>query len=462
MKSKIELLLIAQVAIGSFLYAQNKVNTFIKGDIVPAHIVIGKMVNYKMNKTKFSDFKGKLVILDFWSTHCSPCVAGLPRMDSLQRKYGNKIAIIPITSEDSRTIQNYFIKRGFKLPSVVEDRILSKTFPQTALDLHVWIDQKGKIIATTSGEDVNFKTVDEFFKTGKVNAKERIDIVGGFDRSKPLFINGNGGSGDNFLGRSIMTAGSIVGVQTGGMAFQYYPEKNGEIMLKSIMQWNGSPIDLYEPIINGLGRIDLTLFFKETENGQIVPISKAQDLGSVLKDLQEYTNKTNGIVNYELTIPAPGVKEHVFLREYLLNDLNRYFDYTARITKVKLPSWVVVRLKDHNILSKEEEKNIGMIFNDKIDLAYFEGVKSMPMDDFIRFTKANYYLSPPIFNETGLSKEKITLNNLHLKFEQDKANRKTLNLEEWRAAFQRNGLDIKVEDREVEVMVFKKKDTPSK
>ena len=61
--------------------------------------------------------------------------------------------------------------------------------------------------------------------------------------------------------------------------------------------------------------------------------------------------------------------------------------------------------------------------------------------------------------------EKINLKNLHLRHgynSPEDAYYKPLNLEEWRAAFQRNGLDIKVEDREVEVMVFKKKETPSK
>ncbi|MBE9602590.1 TlpA disulfide reductase family protein, partial [Pedobacter sp. MC2016-24] len=110
MKLKFLLLLIAQVAITQFLFAQSKVKTLIKNDIVPAEMSIGKLMNYKSKTAKFSDFRGKLVILDFWNTHCAPCVKELPGMDSLQEEFGRKIAIIPVTRNELPQVQSYFKK----------------------------------------------------------------------------------------------------------------------------------------------------------------------------------------------------------------------------------------------------------------------------------------------------------------------------------------------------------------
>jgi cytochrome oxidase Cu insertion factor (SCO1/SenC/PrrC family) len=53
------------------------------GDKVP-DIQFENILNYKSKKAKLSDFKGKLVILDMWSTSCTFCIAAFPKMEELQ------------------------------------------------------------------------------------------------------------------------------------------------------------------------------------------------------------------------------------------------------------------------------------------------------------------------------------------------------------------------------------------
>ena len=51
------------------------------------------------------DFKGKVVMLDFWATKCEPCVKSFPEMAKLQEHYRNSnVAIIGVTS-----VQGYFV-----------------------------------------------------------------------------------------------------------------------------------------------------------------------------------------------------------------------------------------------------------------------------------------------------------------------------------------------------------------
>ncbi len=42
------------------------------------------------NKVSLSDFRGRVVILDFWATWCPPCIAEIPHFIELQDEYKNK------------------------------------------------------------------------------------------------------------------------------------------------------------------------------------------------------------------------------------------------------------------------------------------------------------------------------------------------------------------------------------
>ncbi|MGE3314569.1 MAG: TlpA family protein disulfide reductase [Planctomycetaceae bacterium] len=48
-------------------------------------------------------FSGKVVLVDFWSTTCIPCIHGLPKMAELKRKLGDKgLVVLTIAMDDKQ------------------------------------------------------------------------------------------------------------------------------------------------------------------------------------------------------------------------------------------------------------------------------------------------------------------------------------------------------------------------
>ena len=161
------------------------------GDRMP-DVNIPLIFNGEHKTVSTGDFRGKLLILDFWGTWCAPCVANIPKMDSLQREFKGKVEFLPITDEPLERVSGFaahFLKeKGIAIKTVYQDRTLKKLFDYGSLPLYVWIDSTGTIIAKTSTEALTAGNLSMALQHRLSGVKNRTDKRSlAIDRTKPVF-----------------------------------------------------------------------------------------------------------------------------------------------------------------------------------------------------------------------------------------------------------------------------------
>jgi len=76
-------------------------------------------------KVKLSDFKGKVVIVQFFGTYCPPCKMEMPVLEKLYRDYGGKVVVLGISvdymGEDPAKLKPFVKEMGVTYPVLVSD-----------------------------------------------------------------------------------------------------------------------------------------------------------------------------------------------------------------------------------------------------------------------------------------------------------------------------------------------------
>lgn len=105
----------------------------------------------------FSEFNGKIVLLEFWFKYCGPCVKAVPQLNSLYSKYKGEnflmYGIEFIENFPRENLQEYSSKIKMKFPILYKGRELANAHEIRAAPTIMIIDKKGNVVFLESGFD---------------------------------------------------------------------------------------------------------------------------------------------------------------------------------------------------------------------------------------------------------------------------------------------------------------------
>ncbi len=455
------------------------------GDKMP-DISLGSVWNNKTGKTRFSDFKGKLIILDFWSQGCSDCIAAFPKMEKLQKEFKDEIQIFlfnPWEMVDDVIMHFKKNSEDLKMPDLpciqkdtkgISEQLL-KLLPVMGVTTQVWIDKDGKITLIGSSRNNTSKKIRDFLDGKEVYKLNNNSLNPNFDPSYP-YVKLLG----DFKTTPVKYSSTFTGfnneyqAQNPNRALNILDSAAGTIRNTFV---NTFVLDLYSHPFKDifLAQQKKILYEAISHRGYVIPFNF-----ELPKDTLRYTyfhKYLNGGSDdsiyrkpkfcYEQILPINVPVE--LQKKYMLEDLNRYFSSLygtyGRLEKRVVPCYELVQLagsmpvnsksrnpdnlystmkkvntvKDWKKYVRYENYSLSLICQEIFENQYLR-------NEFLENKKSS---KPAIlFNETGLEGTAI-LDLLELP---EAAAIKSM--EDYRRALNKIGFDIKVSSRSLNFLVI--------
>ena len=151
------MLILFELTITESVYSQNFLSKTLlqKGVVAPEF----NLKTSAGDSIELSDYKGKIVILDFWYVGCRPCVKAYQDIKALEEELSkDKFVVIGMNPITRKNKINRYIRKGKYADKVVLcSKEIITAYQVSAYPTIYIINKNGNIAFSTAGYSVNFK-----------------------------------------------------------------------------------------------------------------------------------------------------------------------------------------------------------------------------------------------------------------------------------------------------------------
>jgi len=119
------------------------------GRLAPAF----RLVSLAQKPVQLRNFRGKVVVLDFWETSCAPCVKAMPQLQQLQDQYGDKVVVIGVLLDPgaSERAQGILRRQQARYLNVLGTKAEQSAYQVIGFPRYVVLDKEGKVLLDKEG-----------------------------------------------------------------------------------------------------------------------------------------------------------------------------------------------------------------------------------------------------------------------------------------------------------------------
>lgn len=114
---------------------------------------------------RFSDYRNRPVIVDFWATWCTPCRASMPHLSSMQQRYAKRgLAVIGMSVDETGPVPVRRFANGLGVKftiAMANDEVLDAYGPIRSIPTTFFINRKGAIVRRVVGY-IDSETMDGY------------------------------------------------------------------------------------------------------------------------------------------------------------------------------------------------------------------------------------------------------------------------------------------------------------
>jgi len=134
-----------------------------------------RLTDLEGKSQSLSQYRGKIVLVNFWATWCKPCTTEMPAMQTMYDKLRDQGFVVLAVNEleDDAKVREHIKQHGHTFPVLMDrDNKVANQFGVFGLPVSVFIDQEGR--------------VQEYIKGGLLTEQKINDVVARIQKQEPI------------------------------------------------------------------------------------------------------------------------------------------------------------------------------------------------------------------------------------------------------------------------------------